>query len=96
MLYDMETQERKIQTAFRLRPSLLERIKKEASFRKQSVNAYVETVLERETQLIWPKLPKEFFEEPEDLFNCKGHIPSPTKEMLETDPKLAHIWNIGA
>lgn len=93
MLYNMETQERKIQTAFRLRPSLLERVKREAGIRNQSVNAYVETVLEQETELVWPKLPKDFFvsDEITSLRCCKLKVPS--AEELAADPKLNYLWN---
>ena len=85
----------RIQTAFRLPQELLARVKREAKRRNQSVNAFVEEVLDKETGLKLPKLPKNYAISADDLFSYKGHIPSPTQEMLNNDPKLAHIWNKG-
>ena len=88
--------EARIQTAFRLRPELLSRLKHQAEKQNKSVNAYVEDILSRETRLGWPKLPKDYTASPEDLFSVKGQIPSPTEEMLKIDPKLAYLWSKGA
>ena len=64
----METVPR-TQTAFRLKDSLLERIKWRAKREKKSVNAFVEEVLEEVvgTELAFPKLPPEFFEKAREL-----------------------------
>ncbi len=59
----METVPR-TQTAFRLKDSLLARIKWEAKRQKKSVNTFVEEVLEREvgTEISYPKVTPEFME----------------------------------
>ena len=94
MLYNMETAS--IQTAFRLKPGLIARLKREAQRQGKSVNALVTEILDRETRLEWPTLPKDYSATAEDLFTTKGHIPSPTEEMLKANPKLAYIWKKGA
>jgi hypothetical protein len=86
----------RIQTAFRLKPELLSRLKRQAEKQNKSLNAYVEDILERKTRVEWPKLPKDYTASPEDLFSFKGQIPSPTEEMLKIDPKLAYLWSKGA
>jgi len=68
LLYRMETVPR-TQTAFRLKNSLLERIKWQAKRAHKSVNAYVEEVLEETVgrEPVFPKLPPEFFEKAKEL-----------------------------
>ena len=71
----METVAR-TQTAFRLKDSLLERLKWRAKREKKSLNAFVEEVLEEKVgrELVFPKLPPEFFEKSKELerFALKG------------------------
>ena len=71
----METEAR-TQTAFRLKDSLLERLKWQAKREKKSLNAFVEEVLEEKVgrELVFPKLPTEFFEKSKELerFALKG------------------------
>ena len=71
----METEAR-TQTAFRLKDSLLERLKWRAKREKKSLNAFVEEVLEEKVgrELVFPKLPPEFFEKSKELerFALKG------------------------
>jgi len=71
----METEAR-TQTAFRLKDSLLERLKWQAKREKKSLNAFVEEVLEEKVgrELVFPKLPPEFFEKSKELerFALKG------------------------
>lgn len=86
----------KVQTAFRLPLNLLSRLKRNAQLENKSLNAYVEEILTREAKVEWPKLPKGYSASADDLFQTKGHVPSPTKEMMASDPKLAYIWNKGA
>lgn len=67
------------QTAFRLKDSLLERLKWNAKRAHKSVNAYVEEVLEDTVgrELNFPKLPPEWFEEHRkdaERFVMKGSI----------------------
>lgn len=52
--------ETRVQTAFRFTPELLARAKREASLRHMSLNRFVETLLERETQLVFPHIPDDF------------------------------------
>lgn len=78
VLYIMETVAR-TQTAFRIKDSLLERIKWQAKKEQKSVNAFVEEILEEKvgTELVFPKLPQDFFEKAKELdkFAIKGKIP---------------------
>ena len=71
----METEAR-TQTAFRLKDGLLERLKWQAKREKKSLNAFVEEVLEEKVgrELVFPKLPPEFFEKSKELerFALKG------------------------
>ena len=71
----METVAR-TQTAFRLKDSLLERLKWRAKREKKSLNAFVEEVLEEKVgrELVFSKLPPEFFEKSKELerFALKG------------------------
>ena len=50
----------RIQTAFRFPPELLERMKMAAKRNGQSLNAYAESLFERETRIELPKLPKDY------------------------------------
>lgn len=89
----METVAR-TQTAFRIKDSLLERIKWQAKKEQKSVNAFVEEILEEKvgTELVFPKLPQDF-KVSEEILNMKC-IPGdwkPSREELEADPRLAHI-----
>ena len=71
----METVAR-TQTAFRLKDGLLERLKWQEKREKKSLNAFVEEVLEEKVgrELVFPKLPPEFFEKSKELerFALKG------------------------
>ena len=88
----MRTAERKIQTAFRLSPSLLSRLKRQAEKENKSLNAYVESSLEKSVEIEWPKLPKDFPVSKEILdLRCAMNWVEPTKEELEADPRMAHI-----
>lgn len=64
------------QTAFRLKDSLLERMKWNARREHKSLNAYVEDLLEEQVgrEVVFPKLPPEFFEKSKELerFALKG------------------------
>lgn len=89
MLSGMETAAR-TQTVIRLKPELMERVKYRAKGRNLSVNAYVESVLEEATKAPIPKLPREFKSSPA-IERLSGIIPAPSREMLESDEKLAYI-----
>lgn len=94
----METVAR-TQTAFRLKDTLLERVKLQAKKEHKSVNAFVEEVLEEKvgTELVFPKLPPEFFEktrEETERFVLKGaKLPKEYEgldayETVEMDKKI--------
>ena len=83
----------RIQTAFRFTPELLGRIKREAERRHQSVNAFVEAVLDRETRLEFPIIPKDF-KVSEELRALTGfvktdprYLSDDTQEQLDLDEK---------
>ena len=83
-----------IQTAFRIPEDLLARIKREAKRRGTSVNAYVVDILDKETEVEWPKLPKDFKVSQEILnLRCVNELREPTPEELAADPKLEYLWN---
>ena len=83
----------RIQTAFRLPQDLLGRVKREAQRQGLSVNAFVERVLDHETQLEWPKLPKDFTASEDILSLHSFKLRQPTEEELANDPRLAYLWN---
>ncbi len=83
------------QTAFRLPSDLLARVKRRAQQENKSLNALVEEILSQSVQRELPGLPKDYATTAADLFNYKGQVPSPTREMLRKDPKLDHIWSKG-
>ena len=89
----METAAR-IQTVIRLPEELLLKAKYKARQDNLSFNAYVEHVLEMAVRPVIPKLPKDFKISP-SVEALSGIIPAPTKEELETDDRLAYIWNKG-
>ena len=82
----METEAR-TQTAFRLKDGLLERLKWQAKREKKSLNAFVEEVLEEQVgrEVVFPKLPPEFFEKSKELerFALKGTKLSKEYEGLD-------------
>ena len=85
--------EKRVQTAFRFRPSLIARIKREAGKVNLSVNSYVEKVLEKETELDWPVLPPDF-KISDELKAIQCCIAMPSKEEIEADPRLKHILGL--
>ena len=84
----METVAR-TQTAFRLKNSLLERIKWNARREHKSLNAYVEDLLEEQVgrEIMFPKMPPEFFEKSKELerFALKGSKLPKEYEGLDPD-----------
>lgn len=88
----METQTTRVQTAFRLTPELLARVKREARKEGISVNRFVERTLEKATELVFPKLPPDFKVD-EDLLRLAkaARIPMPSEEEIKNDSRLAHI-----
>lgn len=90
----VERKSRNVQTAFRFSEDLLERIKREAKKRGISLNAYVADVLDRETRVEWPHLPKDYKVSQEILnLRCVDKLREPTPEEFAEDPKLEYLWN---
>jgi hypothetical protein len=82
----------RIQTVLRLKPELMERVRRRARKEKKSFNSYVEQLLERETMLHFPTLPENFSISEEILGLGQFRLEKPTEEELATDPKLACLW----
>lgn len=80
----------RVQTVIRLRPDVMERVKYRAKSQNISVNAFVENALVEATKVPIPKLPKDFKIDPL-VESLSGIIPAPSKEMLESDDRLAYI-----
>lgn len=82
----------RVQTAFRLPPDLIARVKYHARRENLSVNSYVERVLEKATALVFPTMPPELKPDDELLaFAGKIHLKPFTKEQLDADPRLAYL-----
>ena len=86
----METE--RVSTIIRLRPGIMAQAKRRAKQMNQSFNAYVEEVLDRASRVEWPVLPPDFKVSEEVLSFRIKNWQEPTKEELEADPRLAHIW----
>ncbi|MBO4611278.1 MAG: Arc family DNA-binding protein [Bacteroidales bacterium] len=85
--------ERRIQTVLRLPESLYNRVKLYAERDGRSFNSYVEKILAINTDMDWPKIPKDF-DVPEEILNLvpkKSVIKRPSQEVLDNDPKLAYL-----
>ena len=83
---------RRIQTAFRLEESLLNRLKKKASRQNKSLNSYVEALLRADVR-DEPDYPKVSFPIPHSarVSRMLDILPDFTEEELKTDEKLAYI-----
>lgn len=86
----METSTR-IQTAIRLSPELLGRVKSQARKERRSFNSYVEAVLSKAVEWEWPvvDLSVPVSEEIKSL-SASGYT-HPSPEELAADPKLAYL-----
>ena len=81
-----------IQTAFRIPEDLLARMKREAKRRGTSLNAFVVDVLDKETEIEWPRLSKDLAISQEIInLQCVKNWKEPTRDELEEDPRLAAI-----
>ena len=76
----------------RLRPELMARLKRQAKAEHISFNAFVERMLDHAVEPEWPVLPPDFKVSDEILSFAIKDFKYPTKEELEADPRLAHIW----
>lgn len=83
---------RRIQTAFRLEESLLNRLKSKAKRQKKSLNNYVEALLKEDVR-DEPLYPKVSFPIPHSarVSRMLDILPDFTEEELKTDEKLAYI-----
>lgn len=92
----MQTRTRKIQTAFRLDPALVSRLKLKARRENKSLNHFVEEQLEKvapENELVWPKVKFPIQPHPGWIdMTTDIHF---TKEDLEQDERLAYILSKG-
>lgn len=88
----MQTQNR-VQTVLRLDDFLFERAKMTAHKNGQSFNSYVESLIEKDAGLVFPKLPKDFTvsEEILNLVPKESVFRRPSQEELDNDPKLAYL-----
>ena len=82
----------RIQTAIRLSPELYERVKRNARREHRSFNSYVEHVLDKSTELVFPKISDDY-EVSEEIkaLGARGHMVRPSQEELDADPKLAYL-----
>jgi len=80
----METAPR-VQTAFRFPVDLLARAKRRASEKHQSLNRYLESLIERDTRLEFPHIPKNFKISEEILSLSRGIKCDP--RYLSKDPQ---------
>lgn len=82
----------RIQTAFRLPPDLLDRVKRSARKENLSMNQFVERTLDKATEPVFPELPQDFQMDDDILaFAGKIHLEPFTKEELDADPRLARL-----
>lgn len=75
----------------RLRPELMARAKRQAKAEHISFNAFVERTIAHAVEPEWPVRPKKISEEILSM-RCLPAGWAPSKEELEADPRLAHIW----
>ncbi|MBR3074793.1 MAG: Arc family DNA-binding protein [Bacteroidales bacterium] len=87
----MEAQAR-IQTVLRLPTELYQRVKRNANKEHRSFNSYIEHVLDKETDIIFPKLGPDF-KISDEIQRLSGtvHLRKLSKEELDADPKLAYL-----
>lgn len=78
------------QTLLRLQSELLARARRKARQRNISFNRFIEELLERETDLVFPPLPAEISDEIRSL-QCM-EWKEPDQAEREADPKLAALW----
>ena len=87
----METE--MVQTTSRLPKELMDRVRIQARREHRSFNSYVEHTLDRNTELVFPKLKPEDFIISDEIKSLAGSIPAHkfTREELDADPKLAYL-----
>ena len=90
--YHMDTSATLVQTTLRLPKELMDRVKRNAAREHRSFNSYVEMVLDRATELKFPKLPPDY-QVSEEIKSMAASVPMRkfTKDELDQDPKLAYF-----
>jgi len=65
---------------------------KKAEKEHESLNSYVESILEKHVELEWPQITADF-KVPDEVLSlaCIKGWQEPTQEELDADPRLAHI-----
>ena len=88
----MDNSSNLVQTTIRLPQELMSRVKRNAAREHRSFNSYVEQVLDRATELKFPKLPPDY-KVSDEIRNLAASVPfhRPSKEELDADPKLAYL-----
>lgn len=91
---------KKVQTGLRLDPMLLERLKRKAKAENKTFNGYVEGLLEKTLEPVFPRLRREDYLESDPelealIRELSQMVLPPTQEELDADPRLAHIWGEG-
>ena len=87
----MSTAVVRTQTVIRLPEELYSRVKRKARQEHRSFNSYVEEILDKATELKFPKLGPDFQISDEiKSLQCSGFT-RPPQEVIDSDPKLAYL-----
>lgn len=84
----------RVQTGLRFRPALIEKLKNKAKRNNKSFNRYVEDLLEKDVADELPKLNREDFLKDNTFIALGKTIRAIPQEMIDRDPKLAHILGV--
>ena len=87
----MNTSVQKVQTAIRLTPELMERVKRHEKREHRSFNSFVEYALDRATEPVFPKLGPDFKISDEIRSLRATSFKRPSQEAIDADPKLAYL-----
>ena len=82
----------RIQTVLRLPEELMERVRRNARKQKCSFNSYVEQILDEATGQDFPSIPEDLRVSDEIIAMAGMLYDMPSEEALESDPKLAFLW----
>ena len=79
------------QTVLRLPEELFARVKRRARSEHRSFNSYVEHLLDKETELAFPKLEPDY-KISDEILSLRGPgFKRPPQEVIDADPKLAYL-----
>lgn len=79
------------QTVLRLPEELFARVKRRARNEHKSFNSYVEHILDKETELAFPKLDPDY-KISDEILSLRGPgFKRPPQEVIDADPKLAYL-----